>query len=174
VQVLINAERTKCHENPLTCDQLLMPFDQSKEQAGRVLACIHWLEEGQPINTQTFTLRFGYESVNRPIAYCCTVLPPGSLSKFQPEPQPCSAPIVQISPEAKVGATNMKIRLCEIRAADGGGRCDLGPQRLRFQRPEFEVRNRFKCPSRTLLWAISAVIDLSRPPSAGSLSHKCN
>lgn len=50
-------------KKPLTRDQLLMAVGQAKEQAGRAfkLLDIHWPEEGQPINAQTFTFRLALD-----------------------------------------------------------------------------------------------------------------
>jgi transposase len=47
------------YKKELTRDQLLMAVGQAKEQAGRAFSLldIHWPEEGQPINAQTFTFR---------------------------------------------------------------------------------------------------------------------
>jgi transposase len=47
----------------LTRDQLLVAVGQAKEQAGRAfkLLDIHWPEEGQPINAQTFTFRLALD-----------------------------------------------------------------------------------------------------------------
>ena len=47
------------YKKELTRDQLLMAVGQAKEQAGRAfnLLDIHWPEEGQPINAQSFTFR---------------------------------------------------------------------------------------------------------------------